>query len=77
MAIMVRARTSVERTWIRFKSCWRSRLRCWTGESSLGIVGGKAGQQLGVVAVVLRLAAGDGRDLACVGHDHLMTEIFE
>jgi len=42
-----------------------------------GVVGGKAGQQLSVIAVVLRLDAGDSRDLAGVGYDHLVAELFE
>ena len=36
LTIMVRARTSVERAWIRFRSCCRSGLRCLSGASSLG-----------------------------------------
>jgi hypothetical protein len=40
----------------------------------IGIVGGKTGQLLGIVTVVLRFAARDGRNLARVGLDHLMAQ---
>jgi len=40
----------------------------------LGIEGGKAGQFLGVVAVVFRFAAGDGGNLTGIGHDDLMAQ---
>jgi hypothetical protein len=42
-----------------------------------GIVGGEAGQLLRIVAIVLRFAGGDGADLACVGHDHLVAQSGE
>ena len=35
------------------------------------------GQQFGIVAVVLRLAGGDGRNLARIGYDHLVAQRFE
>jgi len=37
LTIMVRALTRMARAWIRFRSCWRPRLRCSSGDSSLGL----------------------------------------
>jgi hypothetical protein len=47
------------------------------GREQLRVAGGEACQFLGVVAVVLALAGGDGSDLARVGDQNLMAETLE
>jgi hypothetical protein len=47
------------------------------GREQARIVGGEAGQSLGVVAIVLGIGGGDGADLARVGDDGLVAEAFQ
>jgi hypothetical protein len=47
------------------------------GRQQTRVMRGESRQLLGIVAVVLTLAGGDGPDLARVGHQHLMAELLQ